>query len=84
MCLPPLSWQTYDVDVTPPVFEDGKKVANARLTVRHNGVMIHDNVEVPGITPGGPQKTEQPTGPLFLQNHGNPVRYRNIWVLPKS
>ena len=84
MCLPPLSWQTYDVDVTPPEFADGKKVANARLTVRHNGVVIHDNVEVPGVTPGGPQKTEQPTGPLFLQNHGNPVRYRNIWVLPKS
>lgn len=84
MCLPPLSWQTYDVDVTPPQFEDGEKVANARLTVRHNGIVIHDNVEVPGVTPGGPQKTEQPTGPLFLQNHGNPVRYRNIWVLPKS
>ncbi len=84
MCLPPLSWQTYDVDVMPPVLEDGKKVANARLTVRHNGVVIHDNVEVPGVTPGGPQKTEQPNGPLYLQNHGNPVRYRNIWVLPKS
>ena len=84
MCLPPLSWQTYDVDVKPPQFEDGKKVANGRLTVRHNGVVIHDDIEVPGVTPGGPQKTEQPTGPLFLQNHGNPVRYRNIWVLPKS
>jgi hypothetical protein len=84
MCLPPLSWQTYDVDVTPPQFEDGKKVANARLTVRHNGVVIHNNIEVPGVTPGGPQKTEQLNGPLFLQNHGNPVRYRNIWVLPKS
>jgi hypothetical protein len=84
MCLPPLSWQTYDVDVTPPQFEDGKKVANARLTVRHNGVVIHKNIEVPGVTPGGPQKTEQLNGPLFLQNHGNPVRYRNIWVRPKS
>ena len=84
MCLPPLAWQTYDVEVTAPRFADGKKIANARLTVRHNGVLIHDNVEVPGITPGGPQKQEAPTGPLYLQNHGNPVRYRNIWVLPKS
>jgi hypothetical protein len=84
MCLPPLAWQTYDVEVTAPRFADGKKIANARLTVRHNGVLIHDNVEVPGITPGGPQKQEAPTGPLHLQNHGNPVRYRNIWVLPKS
>ena len=84
MCLPPLAWQTYDVEVTAPRFADGKKIANARLTVRHNGVLIHDNVEVPGITPGGPQKEEAPTGPLHLQNHGNPVRYRNIWVLPKS
>ncbi len=84
MCLPPLAWQTYDVEVTAPRFADGKKIANARLTVRHNGVLIHENVEVPGITPGGPQKQEAPTGPLHLQNHGNPVRYRNIWVLPKS
>ncbi len=84
MCLPPLSWQTYDVDVTAPQFEDGKKIANARLTVRHNGVLIHDDVEIPGITPASPLKQEAATGPLHLQNHGNPVRYRNIWVLPKS
>jgi hypothetical protein len=84
MCLPPLAWQTYDVEVTAPRFADGKKIANARLTVRHNGVLIHDNVEVPAITPGGPQKQEAATGPLHLQNHSNPVRYRNIWVLPKS
>ena len=84
MCLPPLSWQTYDVDVTAPHFEDGKKIAHAKLTVRHNGVLIHDEVEIPKITQGGPQKKEAATGPLHLQNHGNPVRYRNIWVLPKS
>jgi hypothetical protein len=84
MCLPPLAWQTYDIDVTAPRFEGDKKVANARLTVRHNGTMIHDNVEVPAITPSGPLKQEAPQGPLYLQNHGNPVRYRNIWVLPKS
>lgn len=84
MCLPPLSWQTYDIDVTAPRFDNGSKVANARMTVRHNGVVIHDDVEIPAGTPGGPKKMEGSTGPLFLQNHGNPVRYRNIWVLPKS
>ena len=84
MCLPPLSWQTYDVEVTSPRFEGDKKVADARLTVRHNGVLIHDNVPVSKITPAGPQRQESTTGPLHLQNHGNPVRYRNIWVVPKS
>ena len=84
MCLPPLTWQTYDVNVTAPRFEGETKVANARMTVRHNGTVIHDNVEVPALTPGGPLKQETTKGPLYLQNHGNPVRYRNIWVLPKS
>jgi hypothetical protein len=83
MCLPPLAWQTYDVDFTAPRFEGGAKVKNARVTVRHNGVVVHDDIEVPGITQGGPVKEERAAGPLHLQNHGNPVRYRNIWVLPK-
>lgn len=84
MCLPPLEWQTYDIEFTAAKFDDGKKTSNARMTVRHNGVVIQDNVEVPKITPGGPQAEMKPVGPLHLQNHGNPVRYRNIWVLPKS
>jgi len=83
MCLPPLTWQTYDINITAPRFEGDKKVANARMTVTHNGTVIHDNVEVPAITPGGTLKQEASKGPLHLQNHGNPVRYRNIWVLPK-
>jgi hypothetical protein len=83
MCLPPLAWQTYDVDFTAPRFEGGKKTKNARVTVRHNGVVVHDDIEVPGTTLGGPVQEERSTGPLHLQNHGNPVRYRNIWVLPK-
>jgi hypothetical protein len=83
MCLPPLAWQTYDIDFTAPRFDGDRKIANARMTVRHNGVVIQDDVDVPVITPSGPQTEEKPTGPLFLQNHRNPVRYRNIWVLPK-
>ncbi|MFM7244502.1 MAG: DUF1080 domain-containing protein [Planctomycetaceae bacterium] len=82
MCLPPLAWQTYDIDVTAPRFEGGRKVTNARMTVRHNGVVIHDDIEIAKVTPGGVRGEEGPTGPLFLQDHGNPVRYRSIWVLP--
>ena len=84
MCLPPLAWQTYDIDVTAPRFEDGRKVKDARMTVRHNGVVIHDDIEVAKVTPGGVRGEEGPTGPLFLQDHGNPVRYRNIWVRPRE
>ncbi|WP_437227002.1 3-keto-disaccharide hydrolase [Planctomicrobium sp. SH661] len=86
MCFPPLAWQTYDIDFTAAKFDDqGKKISNARTTVKHNGVTIHDDLELPEGTPGGPVHTEGPKpGPLFLQDHSNPVRYRNIWVLPKS
>ena len=84
MCLPPLSWQTYDITVTSPKFEGEKQVQSARMTVRHNGVLIHDDVEVPKVTPGGTAGAGKGSGPLHLQNHGNPVRYRNAWVLPKS
>ncbi|MCE9520635.1 MAG: DUF1080 domain-containing protein [Verrucomicrobia bacterium] len=84
MSFPPLTWQTYDIDFTAAKYDAaGNKTTNARMTVKHNGVLVHDNVEVPHITTSAPEK-EQPTpGPLHLQNHGNPARYRNIWFLPK-
>jgi hypothetical protein len=83
MCLPPLSWQTYDVDFTSAVFEDGKKVKNARMTVRHNGEVIHDNLDLPRFTTAAPVHESADPGPIFLQNHGNPIRFRNIWVVEK-
>ncbi|HEV3340588.1 MAG TPA: DUF1080 domain-containing protein [Pirellulales bacterium] len=84
MCFPPLSWQTYDFDFTAPKFDaDGKKTANARVTLRHNGVVIYDDFEIPKLTAGG-RPNEGATGPLMLQNHGNPVVYRNIWVVEKK
>lgn len=84
MCFPPLAWQTYDFDFTAPKFDAaGKKTANARVTLKHNGVTIYDDYELPRQTPGGRGK-EGPTGPLALQNHGNPVTYRNIWLVEKK
>jgi hypothetical protein len=82
MCYPPLQWQTYDIDVTPAKYEDGKKASNTRLTVKHNGVVIHDNVEVKGPTGGGVAEDGTPQS-IRLQDHGNPMRFRNIWVVEK-
>jgi len=84
MCLPPLTWQTYDVELTTAKYNaDGKKTANARITVKHNGVVIHENQELPGATTSAPNQEANTPGPIHLQNHGNPVRYRNIWVVKK-
>jgi hypothetical protein len=86
MCLPPLAWQTYDIDYTAAKYDGDKLVANPRVTIAHNGVTIHDNVELPGerSTTAAPNKPGPEPGPIYLQDHGNPVRYRNIWVLEKK
>lgn len=85
MCFPPLQWQTYDVDFTAAKFDaDGKKTADAFVTVRHNGVVVHDRLALKGATPGGAFKTEVPApGPIYFQGHGNPVVYRNVWLVAK-
>jgi hypothetical protein len=82
-CLPPTEWQTYDITFHAPKFDDsGKKIGNAVITVEQNGIVIHDNVELDGTTPGGVSGDEAKAGPLLFQDHGNKVRYRNIWVQP--
>lgn len=82
MCLPPITWQTYDIDFEAPVFDaDGKKTKNAVVTVSHNGVVVHDKVEIPRSTVGSPEGPA--LGPIQCMNHGNPVRYRNIWLVEK-
>ena len=77
MCFPPLTWQTYDIDFTAATEKDSKKV-NPRVTIRHNGVVIHENLELPNPTPGGRKE-----GFTYLQGHGNPVVFRNIWMEEK-
>jgi len=83
MCFPPLVWQTYDIDFTAAKFDaEGRKIGNAVITVRHNDVVVHDKVEIAGPTGGG--KKEDPTGgAIQLQGHGNPVCYRNVWLVPR-
>lgn len=84
MCLPPLTWQTYDIDFQAPVFDaTGNKTSDARITVKHNGVLIHDDVKAPHVTASAPLAKEGEKGPIYLQNHGNPVRYRNLWLVRK-
>jgi len=83
MCFPPLSWQTYDIDFTAAKFENGKKVENARATIKHNGVVIHENLDLQNGTPGRAKEGPEALG-LFLQDHGNPVAFRNIWVVEKK
>jgi len=81
-CLAPGQWQSYDIDFTAAKFgPDGKKVATARVTVIQNGVKIHDNAEIPDKTGSGEAEGPDPR-PLRLQDHGNRVLYRNVWVIP--
>jgi len=82
MCLPPLAWQTYDIDFKCPEFDEiRRRTKPARVTVHHNGVLIHDNVELPGPTPGGQGETDNP-GPLRLGWQKDcPVVFRNVWMI---
>jgi len=81
---PPGQWQTFDVVFRAPRFDaNGRKIANACFVkVVHNGVVIHENVEVSGPTRAAAFSEEKPTGPLMLQGDHGPVAYRNIWLQP--
>jgi hypothetical protein len=84
MCFPPLAWQTYDIDYQAAKFDDaGKKLKSAILTVKHNGITIHENFEVAGGTTASGRPEGPAPGPIQLQGHGNPVFYRNLWLLQK-
>ena len=81
---PPGEWQTYDIAFTAPRFSaDGKLNTPAVVTVFHNGVLVHHGAEFWGPTRHRsllPYTAEMASGPIALQDHGNPVRYRNIWI----
>jgi hypothetical protein len=82
-CKPPLEWQTYDVIFRAArVGESGEIEENARVTVLQNGIVIQNNVEMLGATGGATDEDAAEPGPLRLQDHGNPVKYRNIWIVP--
>lgn len=82
MCFPPMQWQTYDIEFHTAKFKAGKKIADAWISVLHNGTLIHDKVKLGKKTTAAPFGIDGEPGPVYLQDHGNEVRYRNIWVAP--
>lgn len=83
----PGKWQTYDITFHRPIFdEEGNVTRKAKFHVIHNGEVIHDNVILSGGTGwAGPHsaseyKKHPDKGPLKFQDHGNPVRFRNVWI----
>ncbi|MBN1441318.1 MAG: DUF1080 domain-containing protein, partial [Planctomycetes bacterium] len=87
MCFPPLSWQTYDIDFTAAQFDSaGKKIADARMTVLHNGVEVYTDQKIGHITTAAPEEGKPETAdlkPHYLQDHGHEIHFRNIWIVER-
>jgi hypothetical protein len=80
-CRKPGDWQCYDILFRAPRWEGDKKIEDARITVLQNNIVIHNNVIIPDKTGAGQPEAPQP-GPIKLQEHGSPVMFRNIWIVP--
>lgn len=81
---PPLEWQTYDITFRAPRYTDGKMTEKAHVTVLLNGITVQNNQEIQGPTAykAKPDQDFSKPGPIRLQDHGNPLQYRNVWILP--
>ena len=80
VCKPVGEWQSYDIEFQAAKWSNGEKIANATLTLYHNGVLVHNKVEIPDKTGNGKKETPEAL-PLRLQDHGNAVQFRNFWIL---
>jgi hypothetical protein len=81
-CKAPTVWQSYDIDFQAPVYKDGTRIKPAIISVIQNGEVVQDHVAAPVTTRGGLDNDFSKPGPIFLQDHGNPVQFRNIWLVP--
>lgn len=84
MSFPPRTWQTFDLHFRAARYSEGKKIENARITVLHNFVTIHEDVELLDVSEGAPFKEGPQPGPaVFLAESDREIRFRNIWVVEK-
>lgn len=82
-CKAPTVWQSYDIVFTAPKFENGKKTEPAKMSVYHNGTLVHEDATIPvDNTRAGMGGDPATPGPILLQDHGHPVQFRNIWLMP--
>jgi hypothetical protein len=83
MCYPPLQWQTYDIEFHAAKFDaGGRKTQDAEITLNHNGVIVQDHYKITNKTGAGHAEGPAP-GPIWLQDHHNPVFFRNVWIVEK-
>ena len=81
VCGMPGRWQSYDIIFGAARFDGNRKIKNAHITIWHNGVLIHNDVELKNKTGAGRPEGPDP-GPILLQEHGNEILFRNIWIVP--
>jgi hypothetical protein len=81
VCRMPQRWQSYDIIFHAAKFDGNRKIKNARITVWHNGILVHNDFKIPNKTGAGQPEGPEPR-PILLQDHGNEVSFRNIWIVP--